>query len=608
MAEHPMAQDLPLAVNRYRDARGGSLRPGDVGRSVRLAGWMAAKRDHGGLLFLDLRDPGGRAPGGLVQLVAHPDRAAFEVLSHLRVESVVSVSGEVVARPPETVNPKLDTGAVEVAVESVEVLSAADVLPFPVEKDTDVGEESRLRYRYLDLRRGPLVERLAARNRLAQVVRTHLAERGFLEVQTPVLTASSPEGARDFLVPSRLYAGEFYALPQAPQQFKQLLMVGGVERYFQIAPCFRDEASRADRSPGEFYQIDLEMAFATQEDVFHEVELLMGRIVKQCSTKDAPETFPRLGFAETIDRFGVDKPDLRFDLEIADVTAELGGRTELPMFVEAPDRGHVIRVLRAPDAGDRPRKWFDGFADTARGAGVAGAWLQLDAPGETRGSLARKLTSSEIDLLVAAVGAVPGDAVLCAVGPRGAAAAVLGDQRSGLGKELGLADPGVLSFCWVVDFPMFERNPDTGAWEFSHNPFSMPQGGLEALTSSDPGEILAHQYDLVCNGVELSSGAVRNHLPEVMEAAFAIAGYGPERIRESFPALWNAFHYGPPPHAGIAPGFDRILMLLEDQANLREVIAFPLNQGARDLLMGAPSPVTDAQLAELHLRVVPPVR
>jgi aspartyl-tRNA synthetase len=488
------------------------------------------------------------------------------------------------------------------------VLSAAEVLPFPVEKDTEVGEESRLRYRYLDLRRGPLVERLAARARLAQVVRAHLAARGFLEVQTPVLTASSPEGARDFLVPSRLYAGEFYALPQAPQQFKQLLMVGGVERYFQIAPCFRDEASRADRSPGEFYQIDLEMAFATQEDVFHEVELLMGRIVEECSTKEAPAAFPRLGFAEAIDRFGVDKPDLRFDLEIADVTAELGGGTELPMFMEAPGRFQVIRVLRAPEAADRPRKWFDGFAETARAAGVAGAWLQLDAAGETRGSLARKLTSSEIDVLVAAVGAVPGDAVLCAVGPRPAAAAVLGEQRSALGKELGLADPGVLSFCWVVDFPMFERNPETGAWEFSHNPFSMPQGGLEALASSDPGEILAHQYDLVCNGVELSSGAVRNHLPEVMEAAFAIAGYGPERIRASFPALWNAFHFGPPPHAGIAPGFDRILMLLEDQANLREVIAFPLNQGARDLLMGAPSPVTDAQLAELHLRVVPPGR
>ena len=603
-----MEQTPPLAINRYRDLRGGSLRPEDAGRTVRLAGWMAAKRDHGGLLFVDLRDPAGSAPGGLVQLVAHPDLAAFEVLARLRVESVISVTGEVVARTPETVNPKLETGGVEVQVAEVEVLSSADVLPFPVERDSDVGEESRLRYRYLDMRRGALIDRLAARARLARVVRDHLSDRGFLEVQTPVLTASSPEGARDFLVPSRLHPGEFYALPQAPQQFKQLLMVGGVERYFQIAPCFRDEASRADRSPGEFYQIDLEMAFATQEDVFAEVELLMGRLVHECSSKSAPATFPRLGFAEAIDRFGTDKPDLRFDLEIADVTATVGGGTELPMFADAPGRGQVIRVLRAPEAAARPRKWFDTFADAGRLTGVAGAWLQLDPSGEMRGSLSKKLTPAEADALVSAAGALPGDAVLCAVGPRMAAATLLGEQRSALGRELALADPGVLSFCWVVDFPMFEPDPSTGEWGFSHNPFSMPQGGLEALQSSDPGDVLAYQYDLVCNGVELSSGAVRNHLPEVMEAAFAIAGYGPERIKESFPALWNAFHYGPPPHAGIAPGFDRILMLLEDQANLREVIAFPLNQAARDVLMGAPSPVTDAQLAELHLRIVPPPR
>ena len=577
-----------------------------MGRTVRLAGWVAAKRDHGGLLFVDLRDPGGLEPGGLVQLVAHPDVAAFEVLSHLRVESVISVSGQVVARTPETVNAKLATGEVEVVIADIEVLSVADVLPFPVERDTEVGDEGRLRYRYLDMRRGPLMERLAARARLAQLVRIHLAERGFLEVQTPVLTASSPEGARDFLVPSRLYPGEFYALPQAPQQFKQLLMVGGVERYFQIAPCFRDEASRADRSPGEFYQIDLEMAFATQEDVFTEVELLMGRIVTECSAKQAPSTFVRLGFAEAIDRFGTDKPDLRFDLEIADVTSDVGGQTSLPMFTGAPAAGHVIRVLRAPDAAGRPRKWFDAFQDSARKVGVAGAWLQLDPSGEVRGSLSSKLTPSETSVLVAAAGAAAGDAVLCAVGPRAGAAAVLGEQRTSFGRELGLADPGVLSFCWVIDFPMFERDAETGDWGFSHNPFSMPQGGLAALQSQDPGDILAYQYDLVCNGVELSSGAVRNHLPEVMEAAFAIAGYGPDRIRQSFPALWNAFHYGPPPHAGIAPGFDRILMLLEDQANLREVIAFPLNQAARDLLMGAPSPVPDSQLAELHLRAVPP--
>ncbi|MST31578.1 aspartate--tRNA ligase, partial [Acidimicrobiaceae bacterium USS-CC1] len=599
-----MEASPPLAVNRYRDHRCGDLRPSDVGREVRLAGWVAAKRDHGGLLFVDLRDPSGGTAGGLVQLVAHPGRPAFEVLESLRLESVVSVTGTVLARSPETVNPRLPTGEVEVGAETAEVLSSADVLPFPVERDTEVGEENRLRYRYLDLRRGPLAERLARRNRLATIVRSHLGARGFLEVQTPILTASSPEGARDFLVPSSLYPGEFYALPQAPQQFKQLLMVGGIERYFQIAPCFRDEASRADRSPGEFYQIDLEMAFATQEDVFDEVERLMTAIVGGMTDKATAAPFPRLTFADAIDRYGTDKPDLRFGLELAELTGPLGGRTELPMFAEAPGAGNVIRALRVPGGWDRSRKWFDAFADDAKKAGVIGTWLQLD-PSGTKGPLARRLADEEVKVVVEAAGAATGDAVLVAVGRRDPASALLGDHRRRLGRELGLADPATLAFAWVVDFPMFERNEETGGWDFSHNPFSMPQGGMEALQDLDPGSVLAYQYDLVCNGIELSSGAVRNHRPDIMEAAFAIAGYGPERIRTSFPALWNAFHYGPPPHAGIAPGFDRILMVLEDQANIREVIAFPLNQSARDLLMGAPSPVSETQLSDVHLRVVP---
>ncbi|MCL2393825.1 MAG: aspartate--tRNA ligase [Acidimicrobiaceae bacterium] len=600
-----MPDTAPLAVNRYRDRRGGDLRQGDVGATVRLAGWLAAKRDHGGLLFVDLRDA-----SGLVQLVAHPGEEAGAVLEGLRVESTVSVVGTVVARSTETVNPKLETGTVEVAVSAVEVLAEADVLPFPVERESEVGDEARLRYRYLDMRRGPLVERLAKRAQFAQLVRTHLAERGFLEVQTPILTASSPEGARDFLVPSRLYPGEFYALPQAPQQFKQLLMAGGVERYFQIAPCFRDEASRADRTPGEFYQIDLEMAFATQDDVFDEIELLMTRVVRELTAKRSEAPFPRLAYADALDWYGTDKPDLRFDLRIADLTSDLGGRTELPMFTEAAARGDRIRALLAPGSAARPRRWFDEFAEAARKVGVIGSWLQLDASyvaGEAegaRGPLARKLTGPEIEAIARSVGAGPGDAVLTGVGPRARVSEPLGAVRSSLGSELGLADPGHLAFAWVVDFPMFERNEDTGAWDFSHNPFSMPQGGLSALETQDPGDILAYQYDLVCNGLELSSGAVRNHRPDIMTKAFAIAGYEEDRLRESFPALWNAFHYGPPPHAGIAPGFDRILMLLEDQQNLREVIAFPLNQAARDLLMGAPGRVTPAQLSELHLRVV----
>lgn len=604
-----MLESTPLAVNRYRDARCGSLRIDDAGRDVRLAGWVAARRDHGGLVFVDLRDAGGVEPAGVVQLVSHPESPAFETLSRARAESVISVAGRVVARSGATVNPRIATGEVEVVVSEVEVLSVADVLPFPVERDTDVGDEARLRYRYLDMRRGPLVERLARRARLAQLVRSHLAARGFLEVQTPVLTVSSPEGARDFLVPSRLYPGEFYALPQAPQQFKQLLMAGGIERYFQIAPCFRDEASRADRSPGEFYQIDLEMAFATQEDVFSEVESLMSRIVGEMSDKISTVPFPRLSYRESLDRYGTDKPDLRFGLEIADLSESLGGRTELPLFAEAPAKGQVLRALRAPSSASRPRKWFDDFAASARLAGVAASWLQLDAgpSGGARGPLSRRLSAEEVDAVVSGVGAEPGDAVLCVVGASQKAARVLGEMRSLLGRELSLADSGRLEFCWVVDFPMYESDGQ-GGWTFSHNPFSMPQGGLEALRNKDPGEILAYQYDLVCNGVELSSGAVRNHLPEVMEAAFALAGYGADRVRQSFPSLWNAFHYGAPPHAGIAPGFDRIVMLLEDQVNLREVIAFPLNQAARDLLMGAPAPVSEEQLAELHLQVVLPPR
>lgn len=600
-----MEPSPPLAANRYRDHRCGDLRSGDVGREVRLAGWMAAKRDHGGLLFVDLRDPSGVVAGGEVQLVAKPEDPVFEVLSALRLESVLAVTGTVIARTTETVNPRLPTGEVEVGVESIEVLSSADVLPFPVERDTEVGEENRLRYRYLDLRRGPLAERIARRAQLASLVRTHMAGRGFLEVQTPILTASSPEGARDFLVPSSQHPGEFYALPQAPQQFKQLLMVGGIERYFQIAPCFRDEASRADRSPGEFYQIDIEMAFATQEDVFSEVELLMTAITSGMTDKETLSPFPRLTFAEAVDRFGSDKPDLRFGLELADLTATLGGKTELPMLADAPAKGHVIRALRVPGGWDRSRKWFDGFAEEAKKAGVIGTWLQLD-PAGTKGPLPKRLTDDEVAAVVSGPEAETGDAVLVAVGPRAKVSALLGDHRRRLGRELGLADPQRLDFAWVVDFPMFERNEDTGQWDFAHNPFSMPQGGLEALRDLEPGDVLAYQYDLVCNGVELSSGAVRNHRPDIMEAAFAIAGYGPDRIRESFPALWNAFHYGPPPHAGIAPGFDRILMVLEDQANIREVIAFPLNQGARDLLMGAPSAVSEAQLRDVHIRVVPP--
>ena len=493
-----------LAPNLYRSTRCGSLRPADIGSTVRLAGWVAAKRDHGGLLFIDLRDPAGPdadlpAPGnpscGATTArgwcssspipVTAPSRRSRDCAWRAWSPSPASV----VARPADTVNPKLVTGEVEVDVDGLEVLSTAEVLPFPVERDSDVGEEARLTHRYLDMRRGPLIERLAKRARFCQLVRSHLSSAGFLEVQTPVLTVSSPEGARDYLVPSRLYPGEFYALPQAPQQFKQLLMVGGVERYFQIAPCFRDEASRADRSPGEFYQIDLEMAFATQEDVFHEVELLFHLLVSSLSTKKAPSPYPRLSYADAMARYGTDKPDLRFGLEIVDITGALGGRTELPMFAEAPGRGNVVRALLAPAAADRPRSWFDSFGDAAKALGTIGSWLQLPADGsEYKGPLSRKLTAEEMGTLVAATGAGHGDAVLTCVGPPPSASVALGQARGALGRDLGLADPDILAFCWIVDFPMFERNPETSAWDFSHNPFSMPQGGLRALEDNDPGD------------------------------------------------------------------------------------------------------------------------
>jgi aspartyl-tRNA synthetase len=585
--------------NAYRSHHCADIADFPAGEHVRLAGWLAAKRNHGKILFVDLRDA-----SGTVQLVCDADSVTREVLSRLRPESVITVSGVVVERSPETVNPGLLTGKVEVVVASCSVLSSAAALPFPVSKDVDVSEEQRLRYRYLDMRRGPLLERLRTRAHVAQLTREHLLGRGFLEVQTPVLTASSPEGARDFLVPSRLHPGEFYALPQAPQQFKQLLMIGGVERYFQIAPCFRDEDARADRSPGEFYQIDLEMAFATQEDVFAEVEPLMVRLFESVSGSAVAHPFPRLTYADAIARYGTDKPDLRLGCEIADLTVELSASTELPLFNSATSEGDVIRLLRARQGASRSRRFYEGFSDDLKAKGLKASWLVLTGA-ELRGPLAKWLDETSVGLITAATGAQEGDSVLVAVGSAMEASRALGAWRTTLGRELDPEGGQRYALCWIVDFPMFEWDEEDKQWAFSHNPFSMPQGGLEALRTKDPGDVLAYQYDLVCNGVELSSGAVRNHLPEVMLEAFDIAGYGSETVRQTFPALWNAFHLGAPPHAGIAPGFDRIVMLLEEQSNIREVIAFPLNQSARDLLMGAPSPVQPQQLRELHLRLEP---
>ncbi len=585
-------------MHPYRTHTCGVLRKQDVGIEVKLSGWVHRKRDHGGVIFIDLRDH-----YGLTQVVVNPGSSFFEAVEQVRNESVVTLTGAVVARTPDTVNPSMDTGEIEVVAGSFIVESACDMLPFPVNQDLEYPEEARLQYRFLDLRREHMHRNILLRAKTAQLARQHLIEQGFIEYNTPILTSSSPEGARDYLVPSRLYPGEFYALPQAPQQFKQLLMISGFDRYFQIAPCFRDEDSRADRSPGEFYQIDIEMSYITQEDLFGELELLMCRLFKTLSNrKIVAEKFPRIPFREAIEKYGSDKPDIRFGLEMVDCT-DLFCSCELKVFKNQVETGGAVKVLCAKNAAAQPRKFFDDAEAFAKGEGAKGlAWIAL-RDGELKGPIVKFLSDTEKQALVARMGAADGDALFFGAGQRAETNALLGKVRLYLGNALGLIDRSLAAFCWIIDFPMFEWNEEDKKIDFSHNPFSMPQGGLEALETKDPLDILAFQYDIVCNGIELSSGAIRNHRPDVMLKAFQIAGYDEETVRSKFPALWNAFHYGAPPHGGIAPGFDRIVMLLADEPNIREVIAFPLNQKAQDLMMGAPSEVMPKQLQELHLQI-----
>jgi len=594
-------------MHAYRSHTCGQLRAENVGQTVRLSGWIQRKRDHGNLLFIDLRDH-----YGVTQCVADSSNAAFAAVEATRQESVITITGEVVRRSPETVNAKLGTGEVEVRVREFALQSAADILPIQVYGDAENPEELRLRHRFLDLRRDEIHRNIVLRSQVIASLRRRMIDQGFMEFQTPILTASSPEGARDFLVPSRLHPGKFYALPQAPQQFKQLLMVAGFDRYFQIAPCFRDEDSRADRSPGEFYQLDFEMSFVTQEDVFAAIEpVLHGVFVefagfnREMPSKVTPFPFPRIPFDEAMLKYGSDKPDLRNPIEIADVT-EAFRDSGFGIFARAVAKGAVVRAIPAPGAAGRPRSFFDKLNDWAREQGMAGlGYIQFEG-GEGKGPIAKNLEVARHDLIRQATNAADGDAVFFVADKAPVAAKFAGTVRTRLGEELDLVAKDEYRFCWITDFPMYELDEKTGKIEFSHNPFSMPQGELEVLNNQDPLTIKAFQYDIVCNGVELSSGAIRNHKPEIMYRAFEIAGYSREDVESRFGGMLNAFKFGAPPHGGSAPGVDRIVMLLADEPNIREVIAFPMNQQAMDLLMQAPAEVPPERLRELYIRLALP--
>ncbi|NCF48767.1 MAG: aspartate--tRNA ligase [Bacteroidetes bacterium] len=585
-------------MHAYRSHSCGELTQAHVGQTVRLSGWINRKRDHGQLVFVDLRDH-----YGLTQCVVDSSDDTFASVEGTRLESVVTITGTVLKRSDETINASLPTGHVEVRIETFDIQSAADTLPLQVNSDADSGEETRLRYRYLDLRRQRPHDNIMLRAKVIQSIRNRMIAQDFTEFQTPILTASSPEGARDFLVPARLHPGKFYALPQAPQQFKQLVMVSGFDRYFQIAPCFRDEDSRADRSPGEFYQLDLEMSFVEQQDVFDAVEPVIRGVFEEFSDKKVDQDFVKIPFAESMLKYGNDKPDLRIPIEICDVTEMFRG-SGFSIFANAVEKGAVVRAVPGPKCGSRAIA--DRMNSWAQSEGAPGmGYIIYGEGGEARGPVAKALGADKAEEIRLASGVGDGDAVFFACSNEAAAATLAGRARVRIGEEQGLIDPNVFKMAWIVDFPMFERDEATGKIDFSHNPFSMPQGGLKTLQEQDPLTIKAWQYDLVCNGVELSSGAIRNHLPDVMYKAFDIAGYPPSVVDEKFPAMINAFRFGAPPHGGIAPGIDRIVMLIADEPNIREVILFPMNGKAEDLMMAAPSEVDEAALNALHIRRAP---
>ncbi|MBN1663674.1 MAG: aspartate--tRNA ligase [Deltaproteobacteria bacterium] len=583
-------------MHRYRTHTCGELRKEHSGRQVRLSGWIHSVRDHGGIIFIDLRDH-----YGLTQIVVDPQREFYKSVEDWRVETVVCFTGNVVERTADTVNPRLATGEIEVAADDMEVLGEADVLPFLIAKDDNAPEAIRLQYRFLDLRRDRLHKNILLRSQVIASIRRRMTALNFNEYQTPILTSSSPEGARDFLVPSRLHPGKFYALPQAPQQFKQLLMVAGFDRYFQIAPCFRDEDARADRSPGEFYQLDLEMSFVTQEDVFAVVEDVLTGLFQEFSAKKiTTPPYPRIPYREAMKRYGTDKPDLRNPLQMIDVT-DIFRDTQFKAFGGVVKQGGIVRAIVVKEIANQSRKFFDDMVAFGQSVGAKGLGYIVWSDGKEKSPIVKFLSRSELDALSAKGGIEDGDVMFFLADREDLVCDIGGKVRTELGKTLGLIDENVFHLCWIVDFPMYEKNETTGKIEFSHNPFSMPQGGLEALLTKDPLDVLAYQYDIVCNGIELSSGAIRNHEPEIMYKAFEIAGYAKEHVDEKFGGMMRAFKLGAPPHGGIAPGIDRIVMLLAGESNLREIIAFPFNQQAQDLMMNAPSEVTPLQLKELHL-------